>query len=161
MSINYRAESRLVPSQWQALIQSNAVSHFLGANLKSEMYSFLTYICWTPFSPRCPPLNYPGARGRHQLLCKQIELLPTPICFWKRSICYPHIEQCLPWKSVVRPFVSDNEIITLTFTGTHQYNATAFQGTTSDPNFSHENHCPIICHTLHVVMTMVLVMIYF
>ena len=29
----YRADSRLAPSQWEMLLQSNAVSHWLGANL--------------------------------------------------------------------------------------------------------------------------------
>ena len=31
---NFRAHSRLAPSQWVMLLQSNAVSHWLGANLE-------------------------------------------------------------------------------------------------------------------------------
>ena len=33
----YRADSRLVPSQWELSLQSNAVSHWLGANLESAL----------------------------------------------------------------------------------------------------------------------------
>ena len=32
-----RADSRLVPSQWETSLQSNAVSHWLGANLESAL----------------------------------------------------------------------------------------------------------------------------
>ena len=32
-----RADSRLVPSQWETSLQSNAVSHWLGANLESSL----------------------------------------------------------------------------------------------------------------------------
>ena len=34
----YRADSRFAPSQWETLLQSNAVSHWLGANLKSALH---------------------------------------------------------------------------------------------------------------------------
>ena len=33
----YRADSRFVPSQWETSLQSNAVSHWLGANLESAL----------------------------------------------------------------------------------------------------------------------------
>ena len=36
-SIKYRADSRLVPSQWETSLQSNAVSHWLSANLQSAL----------------------------------------------------------------------------------------------------------------------------
>ena len=49
-----RADSRLVPSQWETLLQSKAVSHWLGANLESALHvigSITTLqtlvICWT------------------------------------------------------------------------------------------------------------------
>ena len=32
-----RADSRLAPSQWETALQSNAVSHWLGANLESSL----------------------------------------------------------------------------------------------------------------------------
>ena len=32
-----RADSRFVPSQWETPLQSNAVSHWLGANLESAL----------------------------------------------------------------------------------------------------------------------------
>ena len=34
---NFRADSRLAPSQWETSLQSNAVSHWLGANLESTL----------------------------------------------------------------------------------------------------------------------------
>ena len=33
----FKADSRFVPSQWETSLQSNAVSHWLGANLESAM----------------------------------------------------------------------------------------------------------------------------
>ena len=33
------ADSRLAPSQWETSLQSNAVSHWLGANLESALYT--------------------------------------------------------------------------------------------------------------------------
>ena len=33
----FRADSRLAPSQWETSLQSNAVSHWLGANLESSL----------------------------------------------------------------------------------------------------------------------------
>ena len=68
-----RGESRLAPSQWETSLQSNAVSHWLGANLDSALEkwkrpqaclsrSFLVWICpsrkenmtWKWFSHHCP-----------------------------------------------------------------------------------------------------------
>ena len=34
----YRADSRFVPSQWETSVQSNAISHWLGANLESALW---------------------------------------------------------------------------------------------------------------------------
>ena len=38
LRIYFRADSRLAPSQWETALQSNAVSHWLGANLESALY---------------------------------------------------------------------------------------------------------------------------
>ena len=35
--MNHRADSKLAPSQWETSLQSNAVSHWLGANLESAL----------------------------------------------------------------------------------------------------------------------------
>ena len=45
-----RADSRLAPRQWETLLQSNTVSHWLGANLKSALYYLLVSLdrCNTP-----------------------------------------------------------------------------------------------------------------
>ena len=37
LTTNCRADSRLAPSQWETSLQSNAVSHWLGANLESAL----------------------------------------------------------------------------------------------------------------------------
>ena len=37
-----RADSWLAPSQWEMMLQSNAVSHWLGANLESDLYQHST-----------------------------------------------------------------------------------------------------------------------
>ena len=39
-----RADSRLVPSPWETLLQSNAFSHWLGANLDSALLYSLTVL---------------------------------------------------------------------------------------------------------------------
>ena len=36
---SHKADSRLAPSQWETSLQSNAISHWLGANLKSALYT--------------------------------------------------------------------------------------------------------------------------
>ena len=36
--IQYKADSRLVPSQWETSLQSNAVSHWLGPSLESSLH---------------------------------------------------------------------------------------------------------------------------
>ena len=36
-----KADSRLVPSQWKTSLQSNAVSHWLGANLESSLLQYI------------------------------------------------------------------------------------------------------------------------
>ena len=43
----FMADSRHAPNQWEMSLQSNAVSHWLGANLKSAMV-FINYLtgCW-------------------------------------------------------------------------------------------------------------------
>ena len=46
----HRADSRFAPSQWETLLQSNVLSHCLGANLESTLrtgsfrINFQTYI---------------------------------------------------------------------------------------------------------------------
>ena len=47
-----RADSRLAPSQWETSLQSNAVSHWLGANLQSALHchshrqNWLQLVAW-------------------------------------------------------------------------------------------------------------------
>ena len=51
--INTRADSRLVPSQWQTSLQSNAVSLWLGANLESALNT-MTVDVMVPYLTRSP-----------------------------------------------------------------------------------------------------------
>ena len=41
------ADSRFVPSQWETSLQCNAVSHWLSANLKSALISYITTEPWS------------------------------------------------------------------------------------------------------------------
>ena len=44
-----RADSRLAPSQWETPLQSNAVSHWLGANLESTLLKCYSGVCFLRF----------------------------------------------------------------------------------------------------------------
>ena len=39
-----RADSRLAPSQWEMLLQSNTISHWLGTNLESVLSGYINVI---------------------------------------------------------------------------------------------------------------------
>ena len=39
----HMADSRLAPSQWETALQSNAVSHWLGANLEAALHTHTTH----------------------------------------------------------------------------------------------------------------------
>ena len=41
-----RADSRFAPSQWETVLLCNNVPHWLGASLKSALYSHLLVIAW-------------------------------------------------------------------------------------------------------------------
>ena len=41
-ALSHRADSRLVPSQWEMSLQANAVSHWLGANIESALFQVMT-----------------------------------------------------------------------------------------------------------------------
>ena len=47
----YRADSRLAPSEWGTLLQSSAVSHWLGANLESALSIPGLLMPWLHVSP--------------------------------------------------------------------------------------------------------------
>ena len=56
-----RADSRLAPCQWEASLQSNAVSYWLGTNLESALYMdilwVILYIKPTPSHPAHGPMR--------------------------------------------------------------------------------------------------------
>ena len=64
----YRADSRFAPSQWETSLQSNAVSHWLGANLDT-MYVLtallLDCLVWTILSLKSYSKFYDVINGRH------------------------------------------------------------------------------------------------
>ena len=45
---HHRVDSRLAPNQWEKPLQSNAVSHWLGANLKSALHQSDPSSTWAP-----------------------------------------------------------------------------------------------------------------
>ena len=49
----YRADFRLAPSQWETSLQSNAVSHWLGANLDSALYIYIYLYIYMYISSYC------------------------------------------------------------------------------------------------------------
>ena len=44
-----RADSRIVPSQWEKSLQSNGVSHWMAANLESALITDMILITYTNF----------------------------------------------------------------------------------------------------------------
>ena len=59
-----RADSRLAPSEWETSLQSNAISHWLGANLESALQAHIMSKKSTEWVPRCLwyVLQYPSVR---------------------------------------------------------------------------------------------------
>ena len=55
--IHSRADSRLVPSQWETSLQSNGVSHWLSANQKSSLHLYTG----NPFQTHRQELGYQQA----------------------------------------------------------------------------------------------------
>ena len=68
----HRADSRLAPSQWETSLQSNAVSHWLGANIESaldhhlprpQLLSILTLALHSTIHYSPPNLIHPEKEG--------------------------------------------------------------------------------------------------
>ena len=83
--IYYRADSRFVPSQWQAVLLCNDVSHWVGANLESALCydqgKLSTRLVWTTPSVKIGNI-YPIL----------LYVSPSNHCSWLLEILYP------PWK---------------------------------------------------------------
>ena len=94
----YRADSRLALSQWQTSLQSNAASHWLGANLESALWVYLQDVAvhwdcgrsagmrrWSwegtrqqvrvpdPSEARCSEGRCPGAPGVWPRMCRGLQ----------------------------------------------------------------------------------------
>ena len=89
-----RADSRFAPSQWETSLQSNAVSHWLGANLESALYIVILHT-WCSVTGRTSSLN--------SLKTPNISLLRGSWCIeaetkW-RTISWRHFQMhVLEWK---------------------------------------------------------------
>ena len=64
-----RADSRLAPSQWETSLQSNAVSHWLGANLESTPCILLNFIHWHILALHKVLLCIKNHKGFHNGVC--------------------------------------------------------------------------------------------
>ena len=62
-----RADSRLAPSQWETSLQSNAISHWLGANLESAMPFSLLFLVFRglPWGSLVYQPNHAGQPSTH------------------------------------------------------------------------------------------------
>ena len=88
------ADSRLASSQWETSLQSNAVSHWLGANLESSQ-GFNVFMFTAPYGhvfTNNPP--YPTPRFQGHSFIKPCEGMKDETCFtpgicWWLSICHP------------------------------------------------------------------------
>ena len=113
---NFRAESRLAPSQWEMSLQSNAISHWLGANLESaldlkicELFSYIcslqtstTHVWFIFISDFSMPINL-------MALCKTA-VSPLLMCWryyslaWSHQIYFDYIV-VYEWKSTLLEYV--------------------------------------------------------
>ena len=98
--IYIKTDSMLAPSQWETSIQSNAVSHWLGANLASALHILLPvtdgYICWWSRCSICLSVGghmWQWARLSHKPVPPRLfhRLLAQP---WWQAICLPSAEGC-------------------------------------------------------------------
>ena len=82
-----RADSRFPPSQWETSLQSNAVSHWLGANLESALFL-------TTWNEACDPLI-----GCQDNLFSDCPLMSVRALCWLEGIPpdWPHYSWCLRW----------------------------------------------------------------
>ena len=72
----FRADSRLAPSQWEMLLQSNTISHWLGANLESNLF-FIAVLCSMQYHVRLK--HWSGDTKWHQR--------PWPSLFQEMAWC--------------------------------------------------------------------------
>ena len=82
------ADSRLAPSQWETSLQSNAVSHWLGANLESTLY----YIYWD--SDCVLNLSWRGFCWRYDpSTCTGAHTLYEVFKIWPTGVTHGHHQQ--------------------------------------------------------------------
>ena len=100
----YRADSRLSPSQWETSLQSNAISHWLGAILESALYYPTPEVNGTecklahPLPPTTnpasiiiipPPPTPPPTHPIHLTCCWSSW---QPRSWWSWQLCWAHLQ---------------------------------------------------------------------
>ena len=81
----YIADSRFVPSQWETSLQSNGVSHWLGANLESALMHACTPTCKQDAFACLMISNvsmYPGFYTKGRPLVKSNLICPSDKLSW-------------------------------------------------------------------------------
>ena len=100
---NSRADSRFVPSQWETSLQSNAVSHWPGANLESalELYIILSIHLWTCIPGFCADCGNICTLQKLDRLCKKTYRLVSTYTIWSKCLnigkSARRIRQFAPW----------------------------------------------------------------
>ena len=92
---SFRADSRLVPGHWETSLQSNAVSHWLGANLESALLiGYLSIIVtWHPKS-YLVVLNWPWSVNTYSDIHNSCWC-----CCWTRDSCTSSPSWLPRWRS--------------------------------------------------------------
>ena len=79
---NNRADSRFAPSQWETSLQSDTVSHWLGANLESALIQYAISCC-------IGPSQLMQKRQLHQHWGCAIEVMPGLQCILWPFLSHP------------------------------------------------------------------------
>ena len=88
-----RADSRFAPSQWETSLQSNAVSHWLGANLESALYTYNTsqvVFSWFMFCCGWMPVSF--THILQDYFTGTGAILRLPQCQWSNPEGYGSID---------------------------------------------------------------------
>ena len=112
----YRADSRFAPSQWEMSLQSNTVSHWLGANLASALFTVhpKNYAHGSRFVMYRYQLNYPYSSGSLAQLtfilmhsCKTA--ISPQLTHWRYcSLALIHWYDCWQWSKPWRKWVVEH-----------------------------------------------------
>ena len=97
----HRAKSRLAHSQWETLLQSNTVSHWLGANLGSALLSYLHFpramevLKWLDYPGGTPKKFWRGVRLRFSIGYPWLRKFRSKTYPWLRRISWSWAHFCM------------------------------------------------------------------